>query len=167
MEDILKNKYNKETVKAVRDRPEYTYTVSGDIQRTSVLDIVRVVKDDTWHYAAFVENRPLTSLCKLVDCPISLESGNAEVLVTKEDFKIHFEVRIFITERGDRCCNDLFKVYKRELERLLQSDKDCRDKYEIVHYRENEKRSFADKVMGIFDRIKSTQESCEPCPNMS
>ena len=99
MEDILKNKYDKETVKAVRDRPEYTYTVSGDIQRTSVLDIVRVVKDDTWHYAAFVENRPLTSLCKLVDCPISLESGNAEVLVTKEDFKIHFEVRIFITER--------------------------------------------------------------------
>ena len=102
MEDILKNKYDKETVKAIRERPEYTYTVSGDIQRTSVLDIVRVVKDDTWHYAAFVENRPLTSLCKLVDCPISLESGNAEVLVTKEDFKIHFEVRIFITERGER-----------------------------------------------------------------
>jgi len=149
MEDILKNKYDKETVKAVRERPEYTYTVSGCIQRTSVLDIVRVVKDDTWHYAAYVENRPLTSLCKLVDCPISLESGNAEVLVTKEDFKIHFQ------------------VYKRELERLLQSDLYCRDKYEIVHYRENEKRSFADKVIGIFDSIKSTQESCKPCPNIS
>ena len=100
MEDILKNKYDKETVKAVRERPEYVYTVSGGIQRTSVLDIVRVVKDDTWHYAAYVENRPLTSLCKLVDCPISLESGNAEVLVTKEDFKIHFQVRISNWKKG-------------------------------------------------------------------
>ena len=101
MDDILKNKYDRETVKAVRERPEYTYTVSGNIQRTSVLDIVRVVKDETWHYAAYVENRPLTSLCRLVDCPISLESGNAEVLVTKEDFKIHFQVRIYLG--GERC----------------------------------------------------------------
>ena len=99
MDDILKNKYDRETVKAVRERPEYTYTVSGNIQRTSVLDIVRVVKDETWHYAAYVENRPLASLCRLVDCPISLESGNAEVLVTKEDFKIHFQVRI--SRRGE------------------------------------------------------------------
>ena len=165
MDDILKNKYDRETVKAVRERPEYSYTVSGNIQRTSVLDIVRVVKDETWHYAAYVENRPLTSLCRLVDCPISLESGNAEVLVTKEDFKIHFQVRISSRRRAlKHSIIDIFKVYKRELERLLQNDLKCKDKYEIVHYRENEKRSFADKVMGVFDKIKSTQKSCKASP---
>ena len=163
MDDILKNKYDREKVKAVvRERPEYTYTVSGDIQRTSILDIVRVVKDDTWHYAAFVENRPLTSLCRLVDCPVSLESGKAEVLVTKEDFKIHFQVRIF--NWGLLKSVDIFKVYKRELERLLQNDLACKDKYEIVHYRENEKKSFGDKVLDVFDKIKSTPKSCKACP---
>ena len=163
MDDILKNKYDREKVKAVvRERPEYTYTVSGDIQRKSVLDIVRVVKDDTWHYAAFVENRPLTSLCKLVDCPVSLESGNAEVLVTKEDFKIHFQVRMY--NWGLQHSIDLFKVYKRELERLLQNDLACKDKYEIVHYKENEKRSFGDKVLGVFDKIKSTLKTCKARP---
>ena len=59
---------------------------------------------------------------------------------------------------------DMFKVYKRELERLLQNDLKCKDKYEIVHYRENEKRSFADKIMGVFDKIKSTQKNCMASP---
>lgn len=164
MDDILKNKYDREKVKAVvRERPEYTYTVSGGITRTSILDIVRVVKDDTWHYAAFVENRPLTSLCRLVDCPVSLESGNAEVLVTKEDFKIHFQVRI--SNLGlQQSILDIFKVYKRELERLLQNDLACKDKYEIVHYRENEKRSFGEKLLVVFDKIKSTHKSCKAHP---
>ena len=146
MDDILKNKYQESKIQAVRERPEHRYTVSGGIERTSVLDIVRVVKDDTWQYAAYVENRPLISLCKLVDFPVSLESGQAEVMVTREDFKIHFQ------------------VYKRELQRLLDDDPYCRGKYEIVHYREKDKSSFGDKLMQIFDRMKRLGDKDEVSP---
>ena len=73
---------------------KYEYQVSGGTKRKSNLEIIKIKQDGRYKVAVVVENRPLITLCKMVDCPVSVKGSTAaaEILLSKEEFKIQFQV---------------------------------------------------------------------------
>ena len=140
-EDLLARERNTSRSYCKSDDIRYEYTVSGGIQRVSTVEVVKVKRENKVFYAVVAENRPLTSLCKAVDYPIKNGRSGAEILVSKETYKIHFQ------------------VYMRELQTLLDNDPECRNKkdgsplYEIVHYKESDSKNFSAVLLDVFKRI--------------
>ena len=86
----------------VSDVIKYEYQVSGGTKRKSNLEVIKMKQDTSCKYAVVVENRPLITLCKMVDCPVSVmgSTAAAEILLSKEEFKIQFQVKLRIIFRN-------------------------------------------------------------------
>ena len=74
------------------------------------------------------ENRPLTCLYDMVD--------NPAIKFTQEDFKLQF------------------RVYMRELRRLLDDDEGCKGQYEFFHYRDDKILDFGGAIVAKINSMK-------------
>ena len=76
----------------VPDDIEYKYEVNGT-ERKSKLEVIKMKRNNEVFYAVLVENRPLSSLVKLVNQTGKLdEKSEAQVLIKEEELSVHFQV---------------------------------------------------------------------------
>ena len=93
----------------------------------AIFALSNTVRGKTFHYLAFAENRPLKTLYMMIADPF--------VKFSQHNFNLQF------------------KIYKRELGKLLDSDRDCRDRYLILHYRVSSV-AFTNEINKLVDRYK-------------
>jgi len=125
----------------VPDDIEYKYEVNGT-ERKSKLEVIKMKRNDEVLYAVLAENRPLSSLVKLVNQTGKFgKNSEPQVFIKEEELSVHFH------------------VFKRELQRLLDEDEMCKDSdgnplYEIVHFKETKDLNVSDELYKIFEKIK-------------
>jgi len=136
-----KEKYTSNSF-CVPDDIEYKYEVNGT-ERKSKLEVIKMKRNNEVFYAVLAENRPLSSLVKLVNQTGKLDKkSEAQVLIKEEELSVHFQ------------------VFKRELKRLLDEDEKCKDDdgnplYEVVHFKETKCLNVSDELYKIFDKIRN------------
>ena len=78
----------------VPDDIEYKYEVNGT-ERKSKLEVIKMKRNNEVFYAVLAENRPLSSLVKLVNQTGKLDKkSEAQVLIKEEELSVHFQVRL-------------------------------------------------------------------------
>ena len=76
----------------VPDDIEYKYEVNGT-ERKSKLEVIKMKRNNEVFYAVLAENRPLSSLVKLVNQTGKLDKkSEAQVLIKEEELSVHFQV---------------------------------------------------------------------------
>merc|ERR1711915_1010684 len=108
----------------------YTFKASGGHERRSELEVLKLRnKDENW-YAAFAENRPLSTMYRMVGAPA--------LAFTEEDF------------------NRQFKIYMENLRDLLDADEGCKNRYVIVHYKDSggERFNFSAELISQMEKIR-------------
>ena len=76
----------------VPDDIEYKYEVNGT-ERKSKLEVIKMKRNNEVFYAVLAENRPLSSLVKLVNQTGKLnKKSEAQVLTKEEELSVHFQV---------------------------------------------------------------------------
>jgi len=103
-------------------------------------------RNDEVLYAVLAENRPLSSLVKLVNQTGKFgKNSEPQVFIKEEELSVHFQ------------------VFKRELQRLLDEDEMGKDSdgnplYEIVHFKETKNLNVSDELYKIFEKIKKVNK---------
>jgi len=133
VQDLLeKEKGQNSDHRLLLEKISYEYEVSGK-KRKSEMYVVKVcdADKDSNVYVVIVENQPLNTLYNMV--------SDHAIRFTKHQFRIQF------------------KIYMDKLRELLDSDKQCRGKYEIFHYKDDGTLSFSKALLAKINDMKYSE----------